>query len=217
MSVLSFFRRGFTAGKGLLTGLPPDIAERDPIDVLREWFDAAKRSGIMMPEAMCLATCSPDARPSARMVLLKRIDDDAIVFYTNYESRKGQELKANPYAAAVIHWTALQRQVRIEGPVEQVEESDSESYFHSRDRGSQIGAWASRQSRELGDRPELERREREMRERFKGQTVPLPAFWGGFRISVATIEFWQGRANRLHDRMRFDREGENWRARRLYP
>jgi len=150
-------------------------------------------------------------------VLLKRIDDDGIVFYTNYESRKGGELKANPRAAAVLHWTPLQRQIRIEGPVEPVDREDSESYFHSRDRGSQIGAWASRQSRLLSDRAELEQRERDIRQRFKDKTVPLPDFWGGFRIQLEAIEFWQGRANRLHDRMRFEWRNEAWRGMRLYP
>lgn len=217
MSVLSFLRKGFTAGRGLLTGLPSDIGERDPVQVLRDWFDAAKKSGIMMPESMCLATSTPDGRPSARMVLLKRIDERGIVFYTNYDSRKGVELKANPHAAAVLHWTALQRQVRIEGAVEPVDREDSEAYFHSRDRGSQIGAWASRQSRELADRSELERHEREMRERFNNQTVTLPEFWGGYRIRIDAIEFWQGRANRLHDRMRFDWADGEWRVKRLYP
>jgi len=217
MSVLSLIRKGFTAGKGLLTGLPSDIADRDPIILFREWFTEAQRSRIMLADAMCLATCTPDARPSARMVLLKEIEDRAVIFYTNYESRKGEELRANPRAAAVIHWTVLQRQVRLEGTVSPVERGQSERYFQSRDRGSQIGAWTSRQSRPLKSRAELEAREREIRERFRDASVPLPDFWGGFRIRIERIEFWQGRANRLHDRMRFDWEDGGWRPQRLYP
>jgi pyridoxamine 5'-phosphate oxidase len=217
MSLISFIRRGFTAGRGLLTGLPADIAERDPIILLSEWFAEATKSGIMLPDSMCLATCTPDGRPSARMVLMKEIEDRSVVFYTNYESRKGQELKANPRAAAVLHWTVLQRQVRIEGPVARVERAKSERYFQSRGRGSQIGAWASSQSRPLPDRSALEQREREAQRRFEGQAVPVPDFWGGFRIHVDAIEFWQGRANRLHDRMRFQWQDGAWDTSRLYP
>lgn len=214
---MSLLRRGFTAGRGLLAGLPADVAERDPVILLSEWFTEARKSGIMLPDSMCLATCTPDGRPSARMVLLKEIEDRSIVFYTNYESRKGQELKANPRAAAVLHWTALQRQVRIEGPVARVERAKSERYFQTRGRGSQIGAWASRQSRPLEDRAVLEKNEREAQRRFEGQGVPLPDFWGGFRIYIDAIEFWQGRANRLHDRMRFEWQDGAWDTKRLYP
>jgi pyridoxamine 5'-phosphate oxidase len=214
---MSLIRRGFTAGRGLLAGLPGDIAERDPIILLSEWFTEARKSGIILPDSMCLATCTPDGQPSARMVLLKEIEDRSVVFYTNYESRKGRELKANPRAAAVLHWTVLQRQVRIEGPVARVDQAKSERYFRSRGRGSQIGAWASSQSRPLEDRSVLEERERESRRRFEGQTVPLPDFWGGFRIYVDAIEFWQGRANRLHDRMRFEWQDGTWDTTRLYP
>jgi len=217
MSVFSFLRKGFTAGKGLMTGLPADIAERDPIFLFSEWFTEAHKSGILLADAMCLATCTPDGRPSARMVLLKEIEDRAVVFYTNYDSRKGKELRANPRAAAVIHWTVLQRQVRIEGPVAPLDRTRSERYFHSRDLGSQLGAWASRQSRPLDSRSELEAREREMRRRFRDQQVPLPDFWGGFRLQVECIEFWQGRANRLHDRMRFDWDNGGWQTQRLFP
>lgn len=217
MSVFSLFRKGFTAGKGLLTGLPSDITDRDPIVLFSDWFTGARKSGIMLADAMCLATCTPDGRPSARMVLLKQIEERAVVFYTNYESRKGEELTVNPRAAAVIHWTTLQRQVRIEGPVERIDRAQSEKYFQTRDRGSQIGAWASQQSRPLASRSELEEQEREMRRRFQDQTIPLPEFWGGFRIRIERIEFWQGRANRLHDRVCFEWDEGAWQARRLYP
>ncbi|MBS1269613.1 MAG: Pyridoxine/pyridoxamine 5'-phosphate oxidase [Gammaproteobacteria bacterium] len=217
MSVFSLIRKGYTAGKGLLAGLPADIAERDPIVLLGEWFTDAQKAGVMLPESMCLATCTPDGRPSARMVLLKGIGVRSIVFYTNYESRKGEELKANPRAAAILHWPVLQRQVRIEGSVDRLEREESEAYFHSRDHGSQIGAWASRQSRPLESRSALEQRAREMHRRFDKHTVPLPEFWGGFRIHIHAIEFWQGRANRLHDRMRFDWQHDTWQTHRLYP
>ncbi|MGA8258675.1 MAG: pyridoxamine 5'-phosphate oxidase [Arenicellales bacterium] len=217
MSVRSLFRRGFTAGKGLLTGLPSDISERDPIILFSEWFSEARRSGIFLAESMCLSTCTVDGRPSARMVLLKEIEDRGIVFYTNYESRKGEELRSNPRAAAVFHWAVLQRQVRIEGTVSRVDQGQSERYFHSRDRGSQIGAWSSRQSRPLENRSVLEDREREMKRRFEGGPVPLPDFWGGFRIRIEAIEFWQGRANRLHDRIRFLWRDGAWDTTRLYP
>lgn len=210
-------RRGFTAGKGILTGLPADIGDRDPIGVFREWLDQAERAGLMLPETMCLATSTPDGYPSARMVLLKEIGERSIVFYTNYDSRKGEELRANPRAAAVMHWAVLQRQIRIEGPVSMLDRDKSERYFQSRDRGSQIGAWASRQSRPLDGRGELERREREMRERFGDGKIPLPDFWGGFRIEIEAIELWQGRANRLHDRMRFEWRDGSWSAGRLFP
>lgn len=215
--MFSLFRKGFTAGRGVLTGLPTDVEKRDPIALFSEWFTAARKSGIALADAMCLATCTADGQPSARMVLLKEIEERGVVFYTNYESRKADELKANPRAAAVIHWTVLQRQVRIEGRAEPLERSRSERYFQTRGRGSQIGAWASRQSRPLESRAVLEEQEREIRRRFQDQTIPLPEFWGGFRIEIEAIEFWQGRVNRLHDRVRFEWNDGAWQARRLYP
>jgi len=217
MSVFSMLRRTLTTGKGVLTGLPADLAQRDPVSVLREWFEQAGKAGLMLPETMCLATSTPDGHPSARMVLLKEIGERSVVLYTNYDSRKGEELRANPRAAAVLHWAVLQRQIRIEGPVTRLAREESQRYFHSRDRGSQIGAWASKQSRTLESRAALERRERDMRQKFRDQEVPLPDFWGGLRIEIEAIEFWQGRANRLHDRMRFDWSEGAWSARRLYP
>jgi len=217
MSVFSMIRRGLTAGKGIFTGLPADLDQRDPVSVFREWFEQAGKAGLLLPETMCLATSTLDGRPSARMVLLKEIEERSVVFYTNYESRKGQELLANPRAAAVMHWAVLQRQIRIEGEVSVLDREKSRQYFHSRNRGSQIGAWASRQSRPLASRAELEQREREVRQRFGDHSVPLPDFWGGFRIEVEMIEFWQGRANRLHDRMRFEWRHGAWSSQRLYP
>jgi pyridoxamine 5'-phosphate oxidase len=148
---------------------------------------------------------------------LKAHDEQGFVFYTNYGSRKARELEENPRATLLFHWAILQRQIRLEGPVSRVTKEESESYFHSRARGSQVGAWASAQSERLSDRETLERRVKEYEEKFRGQEVPLPPFWGGYRLAPVSIEFWQGRANRLHDRVKFIREGEGWNRIRLYP
>ncbi len=166
---------------------------------------------------MTLATATPDGMPAARMMLLKGVDQRGFTFFTNYESRKGRELLANSRAALVFHWAVLQRQVRVEGSVERLTHAESEAYFQTRPRGSQIGAWASRQSAELSSREELDRRVREHQDRFAGQAVPLPPFWGGFRLTPTAIEFWQGRINRLHDRLRYVRDGSGWTVARLYP
>jgi pyridoxamine 5'-phosphate oxidase len=153
------------------------------------------------------------------MVLLKSFDERGFVFFTNYESRKARELEANPRAALLFHWTKLERQIRLEGTVSRIAKAESEAYFFSRDRGSQIGAWASEQSRELSEREELERRFAEVDLRYQGRIVPLPPFWGGYRLAPLKIEFWQGRKNRLHDRLVFERDadGAPWRAGHLYP
>ncbi len=217
MSLKSTLRTVITAGKGVTAGLPEATAERDPIDLFGEWFEAATESGIILPESMTLATCTPDGRPSARMVLLKGFDARGFVFYTNYGSRKAEELTQNPYAALVFHWPVLQRQVRIEGTVEKVMEEESAAYFKTRARGSRIGAWASQQSSALEDHQTLEERFKEYEKQFKGSDVPLPPFWGGFRVAPERIEFWQGRANRLHDRLVFIPRGEGWETMRLYP
>ena len=158
-----------------------------------------------------------DGEPSVRQVLLKAADDRGFVFYTNYDSRKGLEIAENPYGALAIHWPILQRQVRINGAVEKTSTEESQAYFDSRPRGSRIGAWASDQSSVLRGRNELERKFRETQERFSSADVPLPDFWGGYRVIPKTIEFWQGRANRLHDRLRFTRDGAGWTIDRLYP
>ncbi|TFG66507.1 MAG: pyridoxamine 5'-phosphate oxidase, partial [Gemmatimonadales bacterium] len=155
--------------------------------------------------------------PSARLVLMKSFGDDGIVFFTNYESRKSQQLEANPQAALTFYWPRLQRQVRIEGRVARTSESESEAYFRTRPRGSQLGAWASTQSAALADRDELVARMEARRAEFKGRDVPLPPFWGGFRLQCDRIEFWQGRLNRLHDRLDYVREGQDWTCRRLSP
>jgi pyridoxamine 5'-phosphate oxidase len=151
------------------------------------------------------------------MMLLKGVEDGGFVFFTNYESRKAAEIESNPRVALVFHWAVLERQVRVEGTVSRLDAAASEAYFRTRPRGSRIGAWASRQSRPLADRSELEARVREHETRFPGGEVPLPPFWGGFRLAPQAIEFWQGKINRLHDRLRFERAGSGWKATRLYP
>ena len=217
MSLLAKLRTLLTFGQGVVRGLPDATADRDPIDLFREWFAAAQRSGIFLPEAMTVATATPEGAPSARMMLLKGVEAGGFVFFTNYESRKAAELAANPRAALVFHWAVLERQVRVEGNVERLSSGESEAYFRTRPRGSRIGAWASKQSRPLPDRAELEARVREHDARFAGGEVPLPPFWGGLRLMPERIEFWQGRLDRLHDRLRFERQAGGWRAVRLYP
>ena len=189
----------------------------DPITMFGEWFDNAKASGIILPESMTVASASKEGRPSARVVLLKSFDEKGFVFYTNYESRKGSELLENPFASLVFHWNILQRQVRIEGRVEKVSEEESLAYFHSRPRGSQIGAWASKQSEEISERSLLERQVKEIEQRFGDGEIPLPPFWGGFRVVPDRIELWQGRADRLHDRYCFTATEDGWRMGRLSP
>lgn len=217
MSLKSSIKTVVTLGKGVAGGIPDADADRDPVDLFKSWYDAAEESGILHPEAMALATADAEGRPSVRMVLLKGVDEDGFVFFTNYESRKAGELDANPRAALCFHWAVHERQVRVTGSVERVSEEESFAYFRTRGRGSRIGAWASLQSRPLDARETLEARVKEMKERFQGDDVPLPPYWGGYRIRPETIEFWQGRADRLHDRLVFERKGDGWATRRLYP
>ena len=193
-----------------------EIAEDEPLAPFQRWLDEGWR-GEPNAHAMTLATTAPDGRPSARVVLLKGLDARGFVFYTNLESRKSRELFANPYAALSFLWKSLNRQVRVEGPVEQVGDDEADAYFASRPRDSQIGAWASDQSRLLESRAELERRVEEFSRRFGAGTVPRPAYWSGFRVVPQRVEFWQERPFRLHDRLLFVREGEGWRRERLFP
>jgi pyridoxamine 5'-phosphate oxidase len=196
-----------------------DEAALDP-DPLRQfdlWFAAAGTAGVEVPEAMALATASSDGRPSVRMVLLKQADERGFAFHTNYESRKGRELAANPQAALLFHWRPLGRQVRVEGRVERVSAEESEAYFRTRPHGSRLAAWASPQSRPLHDRAELERLYAEAVARYAGDEVPLPPHWGGFRLVPDAYEFWQHGDDRLHDRVRYERDGEHWSSTRLAP
>jgi pyridoxamine 5'-phosphate oxidase len=196
---------------------PLDEAELDP-DPLRQfaaWFEEAGAAGMRAPEAMALATATPDGRPSVRMVLLKGFDERGFVFFTGYESRKGAELAANPRAALLFYWDPLGRQVRIEGAVERVEEAESDAYFASRPRGAQISASVSPQSRVVESRASLEAAAARLEAR--GGELPRPPAWGGFRLAPETYEFWQHRSNRLHDRLRYRHDGARWRIERLGP
>lgn len=190
----------------------------DPLDLVRQWMTDVISANLPEPTAMVLATTSADLRPRARMVLLKSFDSDGFTFYTNRTSRKGRDLAEVPVACLLFPWYPLRRQVIIEGPVSALSTAESEPYFHSRARGSQIGAWASRQSTVLASRAELDDRCAELSRRWpEGQEVPMPEFWGGYRVRPETIEFWQGRVNRLHDRFRYSRQGSAWTVCRLAP
>ena len=194
-----------------------DDLDPDPHAQFDRWFEEAATAGVRYPETMTLATSTPSARPSARMVLLKGHDARGFVFYTNLESRKADELEANPWAALVLYWEPQGRQVRVEGEVEPVSEAESSAYFRTRQRGSRLGAWASPQSRTVASREELDRRYEEAEQRFADGEVPLPPFWGGYRVIPSAIEFWQGQPDRLHDRVRYELEGARWSRRRLGP
>jgi len=207
-------------GRGVISGMPDPTGEEDPMDLFREWYATAEESGLFLPEAMTLATATPDGRPSARMVLLKGAGTDGFTFFTNYGSRKARELDANPHAALVFHWAVLERQIRVEGRVARISEEESFGYFRTRPRGSRLGAWASAQSEPLSDRAILEQRLGEVEDRFDGQEeIPLPPLWGGYRLEPMVMEFWQGRVSRLHDRWVFRRDspGSAWSLTRLYP
>ena len=217
MALWSTFRAFFTAGKGVFGGLSEQDAGTDPVGLFHRWFQDAIGAGIYLPESVALGTATPDGKPSVRLVLLKGYDEKGFTFFTNYESRKAAEMDANPEATLVFHWAILQRQVRLEGSVEKISTEESEAYFHSRPRGSQIGAWASAQSEVLSRREELEARVKKYEEEFKGGEVPLPPFWGGYRLIPRSAEFWQGRASRLHDRIKFVREEGGWGRIRLFP
>jgi pyridoxamine 5'-phosphate oxidase len=189
----------------------------DPMVQVREWYETARDAGLQDPDAAALATATPDGRPSVRMVLLRGIDSRGVAFYTNRRSRKGDELAVNPRAAVALHWHQLQRQIRLEGPVELLPDAESDAYFASRPYGSRLSALASAQSSVIPDYGALERRVAELEREYPEDAVPRPDWWGGYLLRPEQVEFWQGRPNRLHDRIRHRREAGGWATERLAP
>lgn len=202
---------------GVARGLHELELAADPFAQFDRWMTFARRARVYLPEAMAVATADAAGRPSVRMMLLKGAGPAGFVFYTNYDSRKGAELAANANVAVVFHWSELQRQVRVEGVATRMTPEESVKYFHARPRGSQLGAWASPQSQPIPDRETLQARYKETERKYAGGEVPLPPFWGGYRLVPERIEFWQGRAFRLHDRLVYVRAGAAWRVERLSP
>ena len=190
---------------------------RDPVSLFHDWFEKAKVSEVCLPEAMSVASVAPDGRPSTRMVLLKHADEHGFVFYTNLTSRKGREITANSYVALLFHWKSLQQQIRIEGVAEPVTDEEADDYFASRDRGAQIGAWASDQSSPMESRFDLEKRVAQYTAKFGVSKVDRPPFWSGFRVVPDRYEFWSEGQFRLHERLIYQKEGTNWRTERLFP
>ncbi|HYO10481.1 MAG TPA: pyridoxamine 5'-phosphate oxidase [Tepidisphaeraceae bacterium] len=209
-------RREYLRDKLLETDVLPD-----PIAQFGQWFSDAQLAGVPEPNAMTVATATRDGVPSSRVVLLKGFDAQGFTFYTNYASRKARELDANPRASLCFYWQPLERQVRIDGAVERVSRAESDAYFHARPVASQVGAWVSQQSAVIATREQLDRRQAELAEKYRDAVVPLPDFWGGYRLVPTAIEFWQGRPSRLHDRLEFVRAagaaGGAWTLRRLSP
>ena len=198
--------------------LDEKTVDRDPLKLFQRWLDEAMASGIRLPEAMTLATATPAGKPSARLVLLKGADERGFVFYTNYKSMKARELDSNPQAALVFYWPQLERQVRVEGKVERTSDDESDAYFKTRPRESQIGALASPQSEVIASRESLQQRADELEKLYEGREVERPAHWGGYRLLPERIEFWKGRPGRLHDRILYERQpGGSWIISRLAP
>lgn len=200
-----------------LGGLAEEDLAADPVTMFGRWFDEASGAGLLEVNAMVLATSSAAGVPSARTVLLKGYDEEGFVFFTNYSSRKGDDLADNPRCALLFGWYPLQRQVRIEGTAAPVPREETEEYFGSRPRGSQLGAWASAQSQPVGSRADLDAAYADAEQRFAGAEIPAPPHWGGYRVRPATIEFWQGRRGRMHDRLRYFKGPQGWRTERLAP
>jgi pyridoxamine 5'-phosphate oxidase len=210
---LAALRRSYESG-----AITKRTVDPDPIRQFQSWFSDAQATDYKEPNAMVLATCTPAGKPSARVVLLKEFGDFGFVFYTNYLSRKAQELEANPFAALTFHWAELERQVRVEGRVFRTEREESEEYFRSRPRDSRLGAWVSQQSSVVPSREVLETKLKDLEARFAGtEDVPAPEFWGGYRVQPDLLEFWQGRPNRLHDRLVYRRSEDGWILERLWP
>ena len=214
MSSLADLRKDYS-----LAGLLEKDLAKDPFRQFEKWFQEAEAAKLIEPNAMTLATTGADGRPSARVVLLKGMDGRGFVFYTNYESRKGRELTNIPRATLVFPWLALERQVVVEGGVTRVTREESEAYFHSRPRANQLGAWVSQQSSVVAGRAVLEDSLKALEQKYAGKEVPLPPHWGGFRVAPETVEFWQGRRSRLHDRLRYRRDPKTneWLVERLAP
>ena len=202
----------------MMEGLDENRIDADPIKQFQSWFDEAIAAKLPMPEAMNLATVTPDCRPTSRMVLLKQVDGYGFVFFTNYDSTKSKQLEINPYAALLFYWPQLERQVRVEGKVTKISREESEAYFKTRPRESQIGAWASPQSEVISAREVLEQRARELAELYGDREIDCPANWGGFRLTPDRIEFWKGRVGRLHDRILYELQPDDtWTIKRLAP
>tara|TARA_B100000508_G_scaffold141095_1_gene146772 strand:+ start:51387 stop:52037 length:651 start_codon:yes stop_codon:yes gene_type:complete len=202
----------FESGK-----LEDDIKSTDPMLLFQKWYEEAYERNCSEPHAVTISTVNKDLQPSSRTVYMKELIEEGIVFYTNYESQKAQDIAENPKVSALFYWDCLERQVRLNGVAEKVPEEMSDDYFNSRPRGSQLGAWASKQSAAIQDRASLEKAYNAVEERFKGQDVPRPEFWGGYLIRPTYIEFWQGRPSRLHDRICFVKDKNRWEVHRKNP
>ncbi|NLJ01383.1 MAG: pyridoxamine 5'-phosphate oxidase [Bacteroidales bacterium] len=212
MSKLSGMRQEYEAGS-----LDETRMASDPLVVFNEWMEQAIAAGLLEPNAMTVATATADGKPSARVLLLKEVNEEGFVFFTNYQSRKGEELMANPYAALVFDWHTLQRQVRVEGEVEKLSPEASDDYFNSRPEGARVGAWVSPQSKVVQGREELNRLQEEQEKRFREEPVYRPPHWGGFLVRPTAVEFWQGRPSRLHDRVVYHKTEGGWTKQRLAP
>jgi len=201
----------------LFTDLDENKVKINPFDQFNVWMEEAIKADLIDPSAMILATADKNAVPAVRVVLLKRVDEEGLVFYTNYESKKGKDISENPQASLLFFWKELERQIRISGKVKKVSKKESESYFHSRPYESQLAALASKQSSIIPGRKHLENKFDELKNEFNGKEIPLPAYWGGFKLVPESFEFWQGRENRLHDRISYLKEKNNWKIVRLAP